>query len=592
MITLKNIDIHFKKQTLFNHANLAIASGKVSAICGKSGSGKTTLFYILGLISSFKGYDYTFNGNEIDIDDDKLKASLRKSSIGFIFQDKNLHEYLSISQNIQLYSMIANKPCDSTKIKALLEKVNLTLDPSTKTEILSGGEKQRLAIACALAKDPEIIIADEPTSALDDKNTKHIIQLFKMIAKEGKMVVIATHNKMVQQACDVIYTIEDYQIKGTTTTIKQPTKPLQPSKISKTFYSWYSKFHFGEGKRKRLLITLIPTLSISLCIFMSALGNSLTNKYKESLNAFASNEIYAYNPTNVIPASSLKTMKTMKGVKDLHVIQKDNLFELLVDSKPISMDMISLVPYFNYQIKYFNTLWKQPGEIYLSYELANQLPIKKDTKITLKQKEYSIAGVFKQKYSLTQSTNDKYIIYVPASYFDAASSSEVLLEIESFEYIQDITNQIYALNSNYKLLLSQDKYISQVTQLEKYKKSLHTFILSLTSMMIVSLSISQLFSIHNQRYEISVLKANGLSKKEILQLMSTIFIRNVFTSIIFISLILIIEKIIASMWISVNIFSYSVLIQIIGFSLFIYMLPSFLALLYINHFDVEKLLRF
>ena len=212
MIEIKNINVSYNQQIVFKDSQIIIPDGQLTAINGKSGSGKTTLFYIIGLISCAKGYEYSYNGRNIDITDDHLKSTLRKSKIGFVFQDKNLHEYLTIEENLKLYCLIAGLEYTQEKANTLLEKVHLTIDPQTKTEVLSGGEKQRLAIACALIKEPDIIIADEPTSALDDTNTKIIIELLKGIAHDGKMVIIATHNQNILKDCDIVYHLKNNQI--------------------------------------------------------------------------------------------------------------------------------------------------------------------------------------------------------------------------------------------------------------------------------------------------------------------------------------------------------------------------------------------
>ena len=92
MIEIKNIHISYHAQTIIEQGDIVIHNGILTGLNGPSGSGKTTLFYIIGLISQIRGYDYYYNGQKLDVNDDHLKSSIRKNKIGFIFQDKNLHE--------------------------------------------------------------------------------------------------------------------------------------------------------------------------------------------------------------------------------------------------------------------------------------------------------------------------------------------------------------------------------------------------------------------------------------------------------------------------------------------------------------------
>ena len=197
MIEIKNINVSYNQQIVFKDSQIIIPDGQLTAINGKSGSGKTTLFYIIGLISCAKGYEYSYNGRNIDITDDHLKSTLRKSKIGFVFQDKNLHEYLTIEENLKLYCLIAGLEYTQEKANTLLEKVHLTIDPQTKTEVLSGGEKQRAAIARAIITHPLILICDEPTGNLDSENSHEVLTYLSKLNEEGTAIILVTHDSMI-----------------------------------------------------------------------------------------------------------------------------------------------------------------------------------------------------------------------------------------------------------------------------------------------------------------------------------------------------------------------------------------------------------
>lgn len=600
MIEIKNINVSYKEQIIFKDSQIMIPNGKLTAISGKSGSGKTTLFYILGLISCTRGYEYSFNGNVIDLEDEKRKASLRKSKIGFIFQDKNLHEYLTIEENIQLYCLVSGVTYSDELLKQLLNKVHLNLDPQTKTKVLSGGEKQRLAIACALSKNPDLIIADEPTSALDSKHTHIIVELLKEIADEGKMVIIATHNKKVLEECDMIYRIENYQIISDTSIVKeQSVKNLDGRKTDKKFYQWYSAFCFGKGKAERWIMMLIPAFVVSICLFSVALKDSLIQQYKGTLNQFASNEVYVENKSSDITESGVQLLGNIEGVESVYSIYDYVIDNLSIQGKEVHLqEMIHIVPYCDYQTDYFRIKWKKGnGNVYLSYKTAELLHIEDITDISislssLKQQNYTVAGVLEKDYVLTQS-QQQYVIYVPYQYFQEQTTKSVLLQLKDFESFMNISESIHNVNINYKIILSQDMYIRQMKQLEAYTQNLSAFIIVLCGLIAFVLTVSQFFSINNQKYEISVLKANGLSRHEILNMMLHMFYDTVIKSLVLIVILLLIEKgIFYFLGINVRLFSMKTIILSLGFVVAVHFVPTLFATLFIEHFDVEKLLRF
>ncbi|HAZ22148.1 MAG TPA: hypothetical protein DCY84_07275, partial [Firmicutes bacterium] len=207
MHVLKDINIKFES-TLIENGCLTILDGKITAIIGESGSGKSTLLYKAGLISAGQ-YTYSFDGTTLDLNNDAELSQLRKTKIGYIFQDNNLIETLSLKENICLAATIAGYDVTDEDIRKYLIYVGLNnVNENSYPRQLSGGEQQRAAIASVLAKKPDLIIADEPTSSLDEGNAEAIMQIFQRLAHEdGKKVIIATHNGKVYNQADVIYAI-------------------------------------------------------------------------------------------------------------------------------------------------------------------------------------------------------------------------------------------------------------------------------------------------------------------------------------------------------------------------------------------------
>ena len=216
MLQLRDINIHFTEPVI-EDGSLSIPAGTMTALTGPSGSGKTTLLYCVGLISSCKDYEYLFNGKNIDLSSEEEKGIFRKTKIGYIFQENNLNRNLTVLENIRLSASLAGADTDPSRLRSLLKQVGIEGREAAYPATLSGGEQQRAAIACALAKDPELILADEPTSSLDGDNTEQVLKLFEGIAAEGKMVVIATHSPAVVKRCGLVYEIKEKKpvlIKG------------------------------------------------------------------------------------------------------------------------------------------------------------------------------------------------------------------------------------------------------------------------------------------------------------------------------------------------------------------------------------------
>ena len=201
MIEIKNLNKSYNNQIVLNNLSLVINKGDFISIVGPSGAGKTTLLNIIGTIDSFDKNDKSslmFEKTDLSKLNDNELSSFRNKNIGFIFQFHQLLPELTAKENILLPSMIGKFDSDKSlnnlnKLSSILG-INKILDK--KPEFLSGGEKQRVAVARALINNPSLILADEPTGNLDSDNAKKIQELFKKINKElGVTIILVTHNE-------------------------------------------------------------------------------------------------------------------------------------------------------------------------------------------------------------------------------------------------------------------------------------------------------------------------------------------------------------------------------------------------------------
>ena len=189
--------------------NLCIQKGEVVALEGRSGSGKTTLLSILGCIMQPTDGRIVIDGRDVIV---KTAVMVRRLSLGFVFQNCNLIPALRARQTVSYVLRLKGWAAKSAMGEAerLLELVGLGERKNQLPRDLSGGEKQRLAIARAMAGDPAIILADEPTANLDSETAREILTLFRQLAKEhGRALLIVTHDHAVRSIADRVLNLNE-----------------------------------------------------------------------------------------------------------------------------------------------------------------------------------------------------------------------------------------------------------------------------------------------------------------------------------------------------------------------------------------------
>ncbi len=191
----KSYDTGKSKLHVLKGINLSIGAGEFVSIMGSSGSGKSTLLNIIGILDEKDSGVYELDGIPIEQLNETKAAEYRSRFLGFVFQSFNLIGYKTALENVALplyYQNVGRKERNA-KAQEYLEKVGLGPWANHLPNELSGGQKQRVAIARALITDPKVILADEPTGALDSKTTHEIMMLLQEINREGKTIVVVTH---------------------------------------------------------------------------------------------------------------------------------------------------------------------------------------------------------------------------------------------------------------------------------------------------------------------------------------------------------------------------------------------------------------
>ena len=194
--------------------DLEVLEGEFLAIVGASGSGKTTLMNIIGCLDRPTTGTYSLNGENVStIDDDRL-ARVRNRSVGFVFQSFNLIPQLTVLENVEVPLFYSGTPRRKRhgRCMELLEAVGMGHRLEHYPPQLSGGESQRVAIARALVNAPALLLADEPTGNLDSKNGAEVLELFHQLHRDGRTIVMVTHNHEIAETLPRTVEISDGRI--------------------------------------------------------------------------------------------------------------------------------------------------------------------------------------------------------------------------------------------------------------------------------------------------------------------------------------------------------------------------------------------
>ncbi len=218
MITTNNLSKVYKTEevqtTALNNVQINIKSGEFVAIMGPSGCGKSTLLNILGLLDNASSGSYKFEETETVKLNEKRRSDLRKRNIGFIFQNFNLIDELTVYENIELPLIYNGIPSSERKkrVEEIMEKINISHRAKHYPQQLSGGQQQRAAVARALVTRPKLILADEPTGNLDSSNGNEVMNLLAELHREGSTIVMVTHSSYDAGFASRIVNMKDGEI--------------------------------------------------------------------------------------------------------------------------------------------------------------------------------------------------------------------------------------------------------------------------------------------------------------------------------------------------------------------------------------------
>ena len=200
--------------TALQDVNLSVQEGEFVCIMGPSGCGKTTLLNLLGLLDSPTSGQLYFRGEEVAKAHSSYRAQLRRLYIGFVFQNFNLIDELTIAENVELPLIYLGESAQARtqKVNRILEELNLAHKRRYFPQQLSGGQQQRVAVARALVAEPLLILADEPTGNLDSASGQTVMEMLLALNERGTTVIMVTHSNLAADYANRIVNLFDGQI--------------------------------------------------------------------------------------------------------------------------------------------------------------------------------------------------------------------------------------------------------------------------------------------------------------------------------------------------------------------------------------------
>lgn len=604
MITLRKLKIEYDR-LLLDDTNLTFYRGQVSLISGKSGIGKTSLLYRIGLASTHLDYEMEIDDIQVHTLNEKQISDIRRYQIGFVLQEKDILEHLDVFGNLSYYALMVGKSLTEQEAESLLEQVSLHVPFTQDVMTLSLGERQRLAIACSLVKDPDIIIMDEPTASLDQQNEDLIFQILTNLAHDqNKYVIIASHSLKAMEVADWIYTFQDTQIQITNKGICDEIKCSQKAQPKASFVGTYIKQYLHQYRYMQVMMTFIIILTFSISYFLYAFFQQSIQHQQDILYKQFDKQLYVVDQKenlHIDEGMHPFTMNDPAGKPYIKAVMGD-------------YPDIEIVPYFDEsdfsdKVNAWFTMASTHG-IYISEEakqiLGEQVSVYKDNfdfsidlyelnEKSMKTHKVSyqlpVNGILKKgvKNHYTKPGHAYIYIYEPtlaSLYSTVASTSQypgytfIYKDIDELKQAKNEFEKAgYFVNDDFIEIDSVEAIISQYDSI----RNKIFIVLYVISFILMNAICVHLF--YRRRKEMAILKLNGISNQELRHIFMLEYAVEAFSGICISSLICV-----ALSFLHKTLYINLIILNILFF-VFIFWCVAFMCALLIKRLTVENELR-
>lgn len=519
MIKLENIHMKFDR-VLLENAKMDIYNGQITGLTGHSGCGKTTLLQKIALLDNLKGLYYDFDTVLIHEMNKKEKSYVLQKDICYIMQDTFLFEDFTIYEMLQVYSSLTKHQISVEDVENVLNKVNLSLGIHTYVKNLSGGEKQRLLIACGLMKEAKLFIFDEPFANLDQYNIEEIYKIIEKIAYiDKKMVIISTHHTSMTERFDRVYHFENLDL-----VLKKDkvSNNIITDSIKKDFYfnNLWTYISIAGKKRKwsQLLLCFLLSFIMSLVIIFVNYNQIFQKTNGESLLNLMNNEVLIYRRDNQEISAKQQT-KIRAYLRSDYEVYGDYIYQDInqVQIKgylPNEEKNLSIYEETKQQPSMNNQKIKQP--IFMSYALYRRLDYKNN---------YLFIDNMGNQLSINVSTilkpsqNIQQVIYLPYEhYIDYLTSIGInpeLVGVGGLKVPIDNIDDIQIIEDK----ISDDYYIYQESVISRSLKLFQFFsqkyIMAIVVLVIIMILAYKIFQILKLKKDFFALKVFGVLEKDL-----------------------------------------------------------------------------
>lgn len=509
MIEVNHINICYNR-TLLEDAHISLPQGKLTCLIGKSGIGKSSLLYVLGLISKINyKTEYKFNGYHLNLRDDEEKSLFRRQHIGYVFQENNILEYMTIEENFRWLAQLSNKSIDEESMNTYLKLVRLSeLSVKKYPMNLSGGERQRLNIALALSKKPDLLLLDEPTSALDKENRQQLICILKDILNYGQMTILAvSHDEELKSESDCVYEIEDKKINLVSGEIQNKNDNRLMVNKGQKLNRLLLTYAFTQLKRNikfYLIGFFFSGIILGGCVFFQGFNKDYQTMIDQTFGESRLTEIRA--------ADVDWTEATYQQIKNNHYVTKIYPYaQYIVNSIRIDNELIKK----EIVIEFYNEQMLADNGIYISKSIKhlNNSNSKLDIQINGEKYEWAISGEVPKDYVSLYQQN-KNIILIPVNESNI-KLNDYLVYANDLKNVEEVIKSIKSLDPNVQL----QNQSTSIQLVQEAVRSISRIGLIYTGI-ILAVIVLMLYTIYNRiisnrKSEILLLKANGLTKKNI-----------------------------------------------------------------------------